>query len=70
MAILVAVIAYYYIVAAHNDLTPMFCATVFGRFAAFVSFTILVLTKKASPPLILFGAIDACGAIWTLLTLL
>jgi hypothetical protein len=70
MAILVAVIAYYYIVAAQNDLTPVFWATVFGRFAVFVSFIILVFTRKASPPLVLFGLIDALGAIWTLLTLI
>ena len=70
MAILVAVIAYYYLVAAHNNLTPIFWATVYGRFAVLVSFTILVLTKKAKPPLILFGAVDAAGAVWTLLTLI
>jgi hypothetical protein len=66
----VAVIAYYYIVAAQNDLTPIFWATVYGRFAVLISFIILVLAKKAKPPLILFGVIDASGAIWTLLTLL
>lgn len=70
MAVLVAVIAYYYIVAAHNNLTPIFWATVYGRFFVFVSFILLVLTKKASPPLVMFGVIDAAGAIWTLLTLL
>jgi hypothetical protein len=70
MAILIAIIAYYYIVAAQNDLTPIFWATVYARFAVLVSFIILVLTKKASPPLVLFGVIDASGAVWTLLTLL
>ncbi len=70
MAILVALIGYYYLVAAHNDLIPIFWATVYGRFTVFVTFILLVLTKKASPPLILFGAVDAAGAVWTLITLL
>jgi hypothetical protein len=70
MAILVAIIGYYYLVAAHNDLTPIFWATVYGRFTVLVTFIILVLTKKASPPLILFGVVDSLGAVWTLITLL
>jgi len=70
MAILIALIAYYYIIAAQNDLTSIFWATVYGRFAVLVSFIILVITKKAKPMLISFGVIDALGGLWTLLTLL
>lgn len=69
MAVVVGVLAYYYIVAAVNDLTPIFWATVYGRFGVFVAFVGLVLAKKAKAPLILFGVIDASGALWTLLTL-
>ena len=69
MAIVIGVLAYYYIVAAMNNLTPIFWATVYGRFGVFVAFAGLVLVKKAKPPLIMFGVIDAAGAVWTLLTL-
>jgi len=70
MAILVLIIAFFYLVAAHHAIVPMYWATVLGRFFVFLSFTILVLTKKSRPMLIMFGIIDALGAIWTLLTLL
>jgi len=70
MAILVLIIAYFYLVAAHYAIIPIFWASVYGRFFAFLSFTALVLTKKSSPMLILFGTADALGALWTLLTLL
>jgi hypothetical protein len=69
MAVVVGVLAYYYIVAAMNNLTPIFWATVYGRFGVLVIFVGLVLVKKAQPPLIIFGVIDAAGAVWTLLTL-
>ncbi len=69
MAIIIGVLAYYYIVAAMNDLTPIFWATVYGRFGVLIAFVGLVLGKKAKPPLIMFGVIDAAGAVWTLLTL-
>jgi hypothetical protein len=69
MAVVVGVLAYYYIVAALNNLTPLFWATVYGRFGVFVCFVALVISKKAKSPLILFGVIDALGGLWTLLTL-
>jgi hypothetical protein len=69
MAVLVLIIAFFYLVAAHYSLTPMFWATVYGRFFVFLSFLVLVLTKKAKPMLIMFGVVDALGAVWTLLTL-
>ncbi|MCK4747655.1 MAG: hypothetical protein KAT15_11485 [Bacteroidales bacterium] len=69
LAVVIGVLAYYYIVAALNNLTPFFWATVYGRFGVLVAFVALVLAKKAKPTLIMFGVIDAAGAIWTLLTL-
>ena len=69
MAVIIGVLAYYYIVAAMNNLTPIFWATVYGRFGVLAAFVGLVLVKKAKPPLIMFGVIDAAGAVWTLLTL-
>jgi hypothetical protein len=70
MAVLVLIIAFFYLVAAHYALSPIYWATVFGRFFVFLSFLALVLTKKAKPMLIMFGVVDALGAIWTLWTLL
>ena len=70
MAILVLIIAYFYMVAAHHNIIPIYWATVYGRFFVFLSFTVLVLTKKAKPMLLGFGVVDALGAVWTLLTLI
>jgi len=70
MATLVLIIAYFYLVAAHHNIMPIYWATVYGRFFAFLSFMVLVITKKAQPMLIVFGIVDALGAVWTLLTLL
>ena len=69
MGVIVIILGFYYIVAAQNELTPFFWATVVGRFAVLVSFILLVITKKAQPMLIMFGVIDAAGGLWTLLTL-
>ncbi|NOY36240.1 MAG: hypothetical protein GXO83_01535 [Chlorobi bacterium] len=69
LGIVVAILGFYYIVAAQNELTAFFWATVVGRFAVLVSFILLVVTKKAQPMLITFGLIDAAGGLWTLLTL-
>ena len=69
MAVVLGALAYYYIVAATNNLTPIFWATVYARFGVLVAFVGLVLVKKAKPPLIIFGVIDAACAVWTLLTL-
>jgi hypothetical protein len=70
MAVLVLVIAYLYLVAAFYNLTAIFWATIFSRFFVLISFLCLVLLKKAKPPLIMFGVVDALGAVWTLLTLI
>jgi hypothetical protein len=69
MATLVLIIAFFYLVAAHHGIIPIYWASVFGRFFAFLIFMVLVFTKKAKPMLILFGIVDALGALWTLLTL-
>jgi hypothetical protein len=70
MAILILIIAYFYLVASHHNIIPIYWATVYGRLFVFLSFTVLVLTKKAKPMLLGFGVVDALGAVWTLLTLL
>ncbi len=69
LGIVIALLGFYYIIAARNELTPFFWATVAGRFAILISFVLLVVTKKAQPMLIAFGVIDAAGGLWTLLVL-
>ena len=69
VGILVLVLALFYLVAAYYNLTVIYWTTIFGRTFVFLSFMGLVLTKKSQPMLILFGVIDALGALWTLLTL-
>ena len=66
---IIVILGFYYIIAAQNELTPFFWATVVARFAILVSFIVLVVTKKAQPMLIMFGVIDAAAGLWTLLTL-
>jgi hypothetical protein len=70
VGVLVLIIALFYLVAAYYNLIVIFWTTVFGRSFVLLSFGGLVLTKKSPPMLLLFGAIDALGAVWTLLTLL
>jgi hypothetical protein len=64
-----AILGYYYIVAARNELTSLFKASVRARPAVIVCFIALVALHLAKPILILFGAIDLVGAIWTGLAL-
>jgi hypothetical protein len=59
----------YYIAAAREEATAFFRWTVWGRAFVFVGFTVLVMARVAAPPLILFGAVDAAGAVWTALEL-
>ena len=65
----VLILGFYYIIAAQNELSSFFWASVVGRFGILILFSSLVIFKKAKPMLILFGIIDAAGAIWTLLVL-
>jgi len=64
LGLVVAILGYYYIVAARSELTSFFEASVRGRPAVIVCFSGLVVLSLAKPVLILFGAIDVLGAIW------
>jgi hypothetical protein len=69
LGFIVVVLGYYYIVAARFELTPFFRASVYARPAVIVCFVVFVALGIARPILILFGAIDLLGAIWTGLAL-
>ena len=59
----------YYVVLARGESTVFFRLTVYLRGSVIVFFTAFVLLGIASPPLILFGAVDLLGAVWTGLAL-
>lgn len=61
----VAALGAYYIAMGKAEATAFFRATIWGRTWIFLSFTGLVLIGMAKPPLVLFGAVDLLGAIWT-----
>jgi hypothetical protein len=67
LGVVVGVLAFYYIIAAQNELLVFFWATIVARFAVLIGFSLLVALKKAPPMLIVFGFIDALGAVWTYL---
>jgi hypothetical protein len=55
--------------SARSEQTGFFRATVWVRFFVLISFIVLVLLQLAPPVLIVFGLIDAAGAVWTKVTL-
>ena len=65
VAMLVAFIGIYYRTAAAANLTPFFLATVLVRSSVPVFFLGFVLAGWVGWPLLLFGVIDAAGALWT-----
>jgi hypothetical protein len=69
VGMLVLILAYYYMTAGRNDLTPMIKATVYGRWSVLIFFIAFVIVEFAPPVLILFGVIDAAAATWTALSL-
>ncbi len=66
LGFLAAIIGYYYINAALLGLTAFYWPTVWARFAVLVFLIILTILKQAKPTIIIFGVIDAAGAVWTL----
>ena len=69
VGMLVLLLGFYYSQAARQEMTEFFRWTVYARSSVILFFTAFVLFGLASPPLILFGAVDLLGAIWTGLAL-
>jgi hypothetical protein len=69
VGLLVAIVGAYYFYCAQNNVIPFFKITVFGRFAFALGALVLVLLKFSEPPLLMIGATDALGALWTWLSL-
>jgi hypothetical protein len=69
LGVVVMTLGFYYVAAARQEVTPFFRWTVWGRPFVLAAFLAMVLAGAAPPILILFGAVDAAGAVWTALAL-
>jgi hypothetical protein len=67
--LLVTIVGIYYIYCARNNDITFIRITAYGRVVFALGSLILVLFKLIEPPLLLIGAVDVCGAIWTWLSL-
>jgi len=62
---LALVLAFYYISAARADLRPFARMTVPARVGVFVIFAAFVFAGLVGPIMIMLGAVDLLGALWT-----
>jgi hypothetical protein len=65
LGVVTLILGYYYTVAARNELTSLFRATVYARPLLIVFFCAFVALGMAEPILVLFAVVDLLGAIWT-----
>jgi hypothetical protein len=63
--LLVVILGFYYVYCARSNAVPFFHATIPGRFAFALGLAALVALGLSAPPLLLLGALDAGGALWT-----
>ena len=59
----------FYWFAAKYEARPLYMVSVFTRTFSFIAFTAFALLSLARPMLVLFGAVDLAGALWTYLAL-
>ena len=69
LGFVVANLSVYYWYAAKSESKPLFVATVYTRIFILVAFGALTAFGLAKPMLILFGAVDAIGGLWTYVSL-
>lgn len=65
LGVATVVVGYFYLQAARLDLAAFFRLTLRSRPFAFLTFTALVAFGLAPAPLLLFGAVELAGAVWT-----
>ena len=65
LGVVVLVLGLYYLEAARAEAVAFFRWTTWGRPIAFAVFGALVLLGLAPRVLLLFGCVDAAGALWT-----
>lgn len=66
LGVVVVNLGVYYWYGAASEARPFFAASVATRLFVLVAFTSLVAAGLVQPMLILFGGVDALGALWTL----
>jgi len=69
VGMLALLLAFYYIQAARLELGAFFQLTVYARASVIFFFGAFVALGYVQPTLVLFGAVDLLGAIWTALAL-
>jgi hypothetical protein len=69
VGVLVFNIGVYYVYAARGEARAFFQASVYTRTLVLASLAAFAVLGLASPVLILFGAVDFAGGIWTQLAL-
>jgi len=69
VGVLAFAIGIYYLYAAKCEARVLFQGSVYTRTFVLVAFAAFVLLGFASPVLVLFGAVDFLGGIWTHLAL-
>lgn len=69
LAILAAVLGYFYVQAARHELMLLFRWKVQGHIFGIVCMVALVLLELAPPALLMFAATDLIGAVWTALAI-
>lgn len=58
-------IGVYYWFAAKSEATAVLTASVYARMFVFVAFIAFALLRFSPPAIVLFGAVDLAGALWT-----
>lgn len=69
LGVVALVLGSYYIQAARENVVAFFRWTLWGRSMVLAGAVALVVAGVAPPGLIVFGVIDAAGAVWTALAL-
>ena len=69
VGVLVFCIGYYYHRAGAGNIHAFLKHTIPTRIFVFLAFSTFVLLKYVSPVLIVFGAVDFAGAVWTWMAL-
>ncbi|QRY77259.1 hypothetical protein JVX91_16755 [Pseudomonas sp. PDNC002] len=59
-------IGVYYWYAARSESRELFLASVYTRAIVLASFAAFAALQLSEPVLVLFGAVDFCGGLWTL----
>ena len=65
VGMLLLFLAFYNIQAARHEVARYFGWSVIARASVIVIFAVFVLLKRVKPVLLLFGAFDLAGALWT-----